>query len=59
MDDTVSVHKPPAKRVARGIRMGEDLWAFVDGMAPVAGEESASALIERWVREKRDAVRSA
>ena len=37
--------------------MAESLWEFVDGQADALGEEGASQLIERWCREKRDAVR--
>lgn len=56
MDDTRTVHTAPVKRVPRGVRMDENLWDFVDDMAPVLGEKSGSHVIERWVREKRDAV---
>lgn len=37
--------------------MSEDLWEWVDGMAVIHGEGNASRLIERWVREKREAVK--
>jgi len=37
--------------------MAESLWAFVDSQAGALGDGGASALIERWVSEKRDAVR--
>lgn len=60
MDDTHDVHEAPAKvRTPRGIRMDADLWEFVDGMAEAQGEGNASRLIERWVREKREAVNEA
>jgi hypothetical protein len=35
--------------------MSEELWQFVDGLAN-ASSSTASELIERWVREKREAV---
>lgn len=58
MQDKTEVHESPAEpRVARGIRMAASLWEFVDGQADALGEDSAGTLIERWVREKRDAVR--
>lgn len=60
MADTISVHKEPTpKRVARGVRMDATLWAFVDDLAVLTTDGNASALIERWAREKRDAVRGA
>lgn len=37
--------------------MLESLWEFVDGQAEALGEQGASQLIERWVREKYEAVR--
>lgn len=58
MQDTPAVHRPLAeRRIPRGIRMLESLWEFVDGQADALGEQGASQLIERWVSEKRDAVR--
>lgn len=59
MENTATVHdkKEAERRIPRGIRMAESLWEFVDGQAKAVGEDSASSLIERWVREKRDAVR--
>lgn len=47
---------PSEKRIPRGIRMAESLWAFVDEEAEARGDR-ASALIERWVAEKRDRAR--
>ena len=47
------------RRLARGVRMDADLWAFVDALAAEMTEGNASALIAKWVREKRAAVRSA
>jgi len=38
--------------------MAADLWDFVDAYAEALGV-SASALLERWTRERRDAVRGA
>lgn len=58
MATTESVHKKPL-RIARGVRMDEDLWAFIDGLAEIMTGGNASALIEKWAREKRDAVRGA
>ena len=60
MDDKDAVHKSaPSHRVARGVRMDATLWAFVDDLAAITTDGNASALIARWVREKREAVRSA
>lgn len=57
MQDTATVHRRPERRIPRGIRMLESLWEFVDGQAEALGEQGASQLIERWVREKYEAVR--
>jgi len=56
MQNTDAVHTPPPKekRIARGVRMEEELWRFVDGLA-VMENGSASAVIERLVRERREA----
>lgn len=60
METLEAVHKTPAeKRVARGVRMDESLWAFVDDLAEMVSDGNASRLIERWAREKRDAVKGA
>lgn len=60
MKDTGGVHTAPREqRVARGVRMAESLWSFVDDLADIMTDGNASALIEKWAREKRDAVRSA
>lgn len=45
------------KRIARGMRMPASLWAFVDETAEATGERNGGRLIERWVREKYEAVR--
>ena len=57
MEDTPPVHETPERRIARGVRMAAGLWDFVDGQADAMGDENASRLIERWVNEKREAVR--
>lgn len=58
MQDTPTVHKAPReKRVARGIRMPSYLWDFVDAQAEAVGDVNGGRLIERWVREKYEAVR--
>ena len=58
MQHKKGVHSTPAEpRKARGIRMAKSLWDFVDSQAEALGEQGASQLIERWIREKRDAVR--
>jgi hypothetical protein len=58
MEGKPAVHSTPTEpRISRGVRMAESLWAFVDGQAGALGDGGASALIERWVSEKRDAVR--
>jgi hypothetical protein len=57
MTNTEVVHK--SKRVARGVRMDADLWSFIDDLAEIMTDGNASALIEKWASEKRDAVRSA
>lgn len=60
MDDATTVHKAkPERRVARGVRMDESLWTFVDDLAEIMTDGNASKLIEKWAREKRDAVRGA
>lgn len=60
MTGTKAVHKEASpKRVARGVRMDATLWAFVDDLAVMMTGGNASALIEKWAREKRDAVRGA
>lgn len=55
--DGAAVHN--GRRLARGVRMDADLWAFVDDLAEIMTDGNASALITKWVREKREAVRSA
>lgn len=59
LEDAAVVHAAPERepRVPRGIRMPASLWDFVDNHAAAIGEDSAGALIERWVREKLEAVR--
>lgn len=58
MDDMETVHEAKEdRRKARGVRMAKSLWDFVDSQADALGESGASQLIERWVREKLDAVR--
>lgn len=58
MQDKAVVHEMEGKkRIARGIRMAAELWEFVEAQANALGEDGASQLIERWVSEKRDAVR--
>lgn len=58
MQNTAPVHgTKEERRVPRGVRMAESLWEFVDGQAAALGAGSASELIERWVHEKRAAVR--
>lgn len=60
MQDTRSVHgKKDSRRIARGVRMSAELWAFVDWQAEETGEGNASRMIERWVAEKRDERRAA
>ena len=39
--------------------MDADLWAFIDDLADIMTDGNASRLIEKWAREKRDAVRDA
>lgn len=57
VDTPKAVHKP--KRLARGVRMDADLWEFVDDLAGIMTGGNASALIEKWAREKRSAVQQA
>lgn len=53
--DNQAVHEPQnERRVPRGIRMAESLWEFVDHAAGMTADGNASALIERWVTEKRE-----
>lgn len=60
MQDKRSVHgKKESRRIARGVRMSAELWAFVDWRAESEGDGNASRLIERWVQEKRDELRAA
>ena len=60
MQDKGQVHVAKAtQRVARGIRMERALWDFVDNQAHALGLENGGRLIERWVREKREAIREA
>ena len=57
MQDKAQVHVAKGKqRIARGIRMPRELWEFVDAHATVVGDENGGRLIERWVRERREAV---
>lgn len=58
MKASQDVHKSEP-RTARGVRMERDLWTFVDDLAEIMTDGNASALIAKWVREKRDAVREA
>ena len=51
---TRNVHESP-RRSPRGVRMADELWAFVDDFAEMKGT-NASALIEDIVREKRAAI---
>ena len=57
--NTKSVHGAPARRVSRGVRMDASVWEFVEDLAEIMTDGNSSALIERWAREKQDAVRSA
>lgn len=60
VDDKQAVHDAlPARRLARGVRMDEDLWCFVDEVAAADGSGSASKVIERWIRERRETLRQA
>lgn len=60
MNQGKGVHKEPRpKRVARGVRMDATLWEFVDDLAAMVTDGNSSRLIEKWAREKRDAVMDA
>lgn len=55
MDDAARVHTAQrSRRLARGVRMDEDLWEFVDEVAAAHGGGSASKIIEKWIRERRE-----
>lgn len=58
MSGPASVHnKTKGKRIARGVRMEQELWDFIEGQAKTFGESGASAVIARWAREKLKAFR--
>lgn len=37
--------------------MDAETWEFIDGLAEAMTDGNTSALIEKWAREKMDAVR--
>lgn len=60
MQDTRTVHKAKGEqRIPRGIRIPRYLWDFADSHSLTMGDGNASRLIERLLRETRDAVRRA